>query len=50
MATLKTLMLKIHVVFIKTKTTFDAKPIICISSTNEMKTQVRWVGIVNQRA
>jgi len=49
MATQKTLMLKIHVVLIKTKTTFDAKPTICISSTNEMKTQVGWVGIVNQR-
>jgi hypothetical protein len=30
----------------KTRTTFDTRPIICISPTNIKKTQVRWVPIV----
>ncbi len=30
----------------KIRTTFDARPIICISSTNEGKTQVKWAVIV----
>jgi hypothetical protein len=34
----------------KTRTTFDAKPIICVSSTNKGKTQARWVAIVGRRA
>jgi hypothetical protein len=34
----------------KTKTTSDAKPTICISSTNEMKTQVRWAVVIGQKA
>jgi hypothetical protein len=32
----------------KTITTSDAKPTICVSSTNEGKTQVGWVAIVWQ--
>jgi hypothetical protein len=49
MAALKALMLKSHVVIIKKKTTSNAKPTICISSTNEMKTQVRWTIVIGQR-
>jgi hypothetical protein len=33
----------------KTKITSNAKFIICISSTNEMKTQIRWAIVVGQR-
>jgi hypothetical protein len=34
----------------KTRTTFNAKPTIYISPTNERKTQVVWVATVRQRA
>jgi hypothetical protein len=33
----------------KTRTTFDANPIMCVSSTNERKTQAGWVIVVGQR-
>ncbi len=47
LATQKVLMLNFFIAIIKKKkTTFDAKPIICVSSTNKGKTQARWVVVV----
>jgi len=34
----------------KTKTTFDARPIICVSFANEEKTQVKCIVILRWRA
>jgi hypothetical protein len=33
----------------KTSNTSDARPIMCISSANEGKTQIRWVIVIRQR-
>jgi hypothetical protein len=33
----------------KTGITFDARPAICVSSTNERKTQVKWVVVIGQK-
>jgi hypothetical protein len=49
-ATLKTPMLKTLVTIIKKqKPQSDVGPIICVSSTNERKTQVMWAIIIGQR-
>ncbi len=44
--TLKALMLKTLPIIIKIGTAFDVGPIICVSSANEKKTQVKGAIIV----
>jgi len=34
---------------LKRETTFDARPIICVSSTKEGKTQIRWAIIIGRK-
>jgi hypothetical protein len=43
-------MLKTLVVIIKkTRTTSNVKPIICVSPTNEIKTQIGWVVVQGKK-
>jgi len=47
--TLKALMLKTLPIIIKIGTAFDVGPIICVSSANERKAQVRWATAIGQK-
>jgi len=46
---LKVLMLKAITPIVKTRTTSNGRPTICVSSANKRKTQVGWAVAIGQR-